>query len=81
LGCPLALAAKSVPRHLKGHGLGWLLMELMIEYARAEGLESIRGQVLQENRTMLQMCRQLGFHIAPDPEENAIVIVTLPLQS
>ena len=56
-------------------------MELMIEYARAEGLESIRGQVLQENRTMLQMCRQLGFHIAPDPEENAIVIVTLPLQS
>src|SRR6516164_4466301 len=49
---------------LKGHGLGWLLMELMIEYARAEGLQSIRGQVLQENRTMLQMCRQLGFHIA-----------------
>lgn len=65
---------------LKGHGLGWLLMELMIEYARAEGLESIRGQVLQENRTMLQMCRQLGFHIAPDPEENAIVIVTLSLK-
>jgi acetyltransferase len=65
---------------LKGHGLGWLLMELMIEYARAEGLESIRGQVLQENRTMLQMCRQLGFHIAPDPEESSIVIVTLSLK-
>jgi len=64
---------------LKGHGLGWLLMELMIEYARAEGLESICGQVLHENRTMLQMCRQLGFHIAPDPEENEVVVVTLPL--
>ena len=24
---------------LKGHGLGWLLMELIIEYARAEGLQ------------------------------------------
>jgi acetyltransferase len=66
---------------LKGHGLGWLLMELMIEYARAEGLESIRGQVLQENRTMLQMCRQLGFDIAPDPEETSIVVVTLALRS
>jgi acetyltransferase len=66
---------------LKGHGLGWLLMELMIEYARAEGLQSIRGQVLQENRTMLQMCRQLGFHIAPDPDESAIVVVTLSLRS
>jgi acetyltransferase len=65
---------------LKGHGLGWLLMELMIEYARTEGLESIRGQVLQENRTMLQMCRQLGFHIAPDPDESSIVIVTLSLK-
>jgi acetyltransferase len=65
---------------LKGHGLGWLLMELMIEYARAEGLQSIRGQVLQENRTMLQMCRQLGFHITPDPDETSIVIVTLALK-
>jgi acetyltransferase len=65
---------------LKGHGLGWLLMELMIEYARAEGLVSIRGQVLQENKTMLQMCRQLGFHIAPDPDESSIVVVTLSLK-
>ena len=64
---------------LKGRGLGWLLMELMIEYARAEGLQSICGQVLQENKTMLKMCRELGFHIAPDPDEASIVIVTLPL--
>ena len=46
---------------LKGHGLGWLLMELMIEYARAEGLKLIRGEVLQENAAMLRMCRkQIG---------------------
>jgi acetyltransferase len=36
--------------------------------------------VLQENRTMLQMCRQLGFAISPDPEESSIVIVTLSLK-
>src|SRR5213080_1836983 len=34
---------------LKGHGLGWMLMELIIEYARAEGLQSVCGQVLREN--------------------------------
>jgi acetyltransferase len=66
---------------LKGHGLGWLLMQYMIEYARAEGLRSIHGQVLQENTTMLQMCRELGFHIASDPEEPAIVVATLQLKS
>jgi RimJ/RimL family protein N-acetyltransferase len=64
---------------LKGHGLGWMLMELMVEYARAEGLESVHGQVLQENKTMLQMCRQFGFQITPDADDPAIVIVTLPL--
>jgi acetyltransferase len=64
---------------LKGHGLGWMLMELMIEYARAEGLETVHGQVLQENKTMLQMCRQLGFAITPDADDLAIVVVTLLL--
>ncbi|HXW49937.1 MAG TPA: GNAT family N-acetyltransferase [Xanthobacteraceae bacterium] len=64
---------------LKGHGLGWLLMELMIEYARAEGLKFVRGQVLRENTTMLQMCHQLGFQIVSDPEDSSIAVVKLSL--
>jgi acetyltransferase len=64
---------------LKGHGLGWLLMERMIEYARAGGLEALHGQVLRENSTMLQMCRQLGFQITYDLEDSSTVIVTLSL--
>jgi acetyltransferase len=64
---------------LKGRGLGWLLMQMIIEYARAEGIRSIAGQVLHENTTMLDMCRELGFHIASDPQEPSSVIVTLPL--
>jgi acetyltransferase len=54
---------------LKGRGLGWLLMQQIIEYARAEGLKEIDGQVLSENTTMLAMCRELGFAIATDPQE------------
>ena len=46
---------------LKGHGLGWLLMQRMIEYARAIGLKRVHGQVLAENTTMLRMCADLGF--------------------
>jgi acetyltransferase len=64
---------------LKGHGLGWLLMELMIDYARTEGLRRVRGQVLQENTTMLHMCRHLGFAVAADPQDPTIAVVTLPL--
>ena len=31
---------------MKGHGLGYLLIQMIIEYARAEGLKAIEGQVL-----------------------------------
>src|SRR5262249_47942643 len=34
---------------LKGRGLGWALMQLIIEYARSEGLKTISGDVLHEN--------------------------------
>jgi acetyltransferase len=54
-------------------------MELIIEYARAEGFSSVRGQVLRENVTMLEMCRKLGFHIASDPQDPSIVVVNLPV--
>ena len=64
---------------LKGHGLGWLLMKHMIAYARKKGLKTVHGQVLAENSTMLTMCSELGFHIADDPNERGIKVVTLPL--
>lgn len=64
---------------LKGHGLGWLLMKHMIVYARKKDLKTVHGQVLAENSTMLTMCSELGFHIADDPNERGIKIVTLPL--
>lgn len=65
--------------HLKGHGLGWLLMKHMIAYAKTKGLTFVRGQVLAENTTMLQMCGELGFHVADDPLERGVKDVTLPL--
>jgi acetyltransferase len=54
---------------VKGHGLGWHLMRLIIDYARAEGLKIIEGQVLSSNTTMLAMCRELGFQISFDPQD------------
>ncbi len=64
---------------LKGHGLGWLMMKHMIAYAKARGLKTVQGQVLAENATMLQMCNELGFHIADDTERG-VKHLTLPLE-
>ena len=61
----------------KGRGLGWLLMQTMIDYASAEGLQTVEGQVLQDNTTMIAMCRELGFAVAPDPQDPDLYVVKL----
>ena len=66
---------------LKGRGLGWSLMQLMIEYGKSEGLKRISGQILQENTIMLKMCRELGFEIKTDPDDRGLRDVTLTFES
>jgi acetyltransferase len=51
-----------VRSRVKAHGLGWQLMQRMIQYAKEKGLRRVYGDVLVENATMLQMCAELGFH-------------------
>jgi acetyltransferase len=63
----------------KGHGLGRMLMQRMIEYARMIGLKRVHGQVLSENTRMLHMNAELGFHIEDDPSARGIKRVTLEL--
>lgn len=65
--------------HLKGHGLGWLMMKHLIAYAKEHGLKTVHGQVLAENATMLQMCGELGFHSVNDPDEPGVKRVELVL--
>jgi RimJ/RimL family protein N-acetyltransferase len=69
-----------VRSRLKGRGLGWLMMKHMIAYARAKGLKHVHGQVLEENSSMLAMCKELGFDIKDDPEERGVQLVNLPLE-
>ncbi len=56
-------------------------MQLIIEYAKSEGLSRIYGQILQENSVMLKMCRELGFKIKTDAEDRGVCDVTLMLES
>ncbi|MGD9868490.1 MAG: GNAT family N-acetyltransferase [Hyphomicrobiales bacterium] len=63
----------------KGRGIGWALMRQLIDYARAEGLKTLDGSVLQGNRTMLDMCERLGFDITIDPEDSGARRVELKL--
>ena len=64
---------------VKGRGLGWKLMELIVRYARAEGLKRVEGQILRDNSTMLKMCRELGFSVVADSRDTEMLTATLAL--
>jgi acetyltransferase len=64
-----------------GRGVGYLLMTRLIDIARQCGIGALVGEVLRENGPMLEMCHALGFAVAPDPDDEAVVRVRRPLAS
>jgi acetyltransferase len=50
-------------------------MTRLIDIARQRGIGELIGEVLRENQPMLQMCRELGFSIASDPADPALLVV------
>ena len=66
---------------LTRQGLGRVLMEHAIDYARQRGIVEIVGDVLRENQAMLALCQQLGFEQHVDPQDRDIIRVTLSLSA
>ncbi|MGF1455504.1 MAG: GNAT family N-acetyltransferase [Alphaproteobacteria bacterium] len=64
---------------MKGRGLGGLLMDRLISYARRIGLSSLYGLVLSDNEGMLRVNRKLGFTLQREPDDPGIIRVTLDL--
>ena len=71
--CEFALV---VSDELRKQGIGTRLMKALMESARDEhGLRVMAGTVLARNAPMLQLMRDLGFSIAPDPDDSEVRIV------
>ena len=64
---------------LQGRGIGAALMRILIDYARADGMERLEGMVLAENRGMQGLVGHLGFTFAPIPEDPGVVMSSLAL--
>jgi acetyltransferase len=71
--------AITVRSDFKGHGVGSMLMRLIIEYARSVGLRVIEGRTLHENKAILKMCQEFGFELLMDPDDPRVTITRLSL--
>jgi len=64
---------------LQGHRMGWVLMEHLLDYARADGLQVIDGVTFKANKRMRQMCEELGFKQKMSREDPELVELELTL--
>ena len=71
--------AVAVRSDWKRRGVGYLLMTRIIEVAREAGIGELFGEVLHENKPMLDMCRALGFSLAANPSDATLTTVRKPL--
>ncbi len=60
-------------------GLGRYLLERLIASARERGIKRLVGQVLTENRPMLELTRRLGFLPAATEDDGRVIEVGLDL--
>ncbi len=65
---------------MKGKHLGWILMDKLIRYLRANGTHRVVGTILKENNGMLDLARGLGFTITRHPDDPDLRWADLPLQ-
>ena len=68
-----------VQADMKGRGLASLLMRRLIDWARAQGLREIEGQILADNQPMLAFIRHLGFSVRRMVDDPEVMEATLAL--
>ncbi len=71
--CEFALVVDDKWQH---QGIGHKLMNVLMDVARAKGLDSIEGEVLKTNTRMLKLCAGLGFKIEPHPEDDSVRMIS-----
>jgi acetyltransferase len=62
----------AVRSDLKGKGLGWTLMQRLIEYTRSRGTGVLFGDMLNDNKAMIKMCHELGFALGPSGDPSVM---------
>lgn len=68
-----------VSHFVSGQGLGLLLMRRLIEWAEAQGIRRIWGDVLDENTAMIALAQSLGFRRDTSPESPNLLRIVLDL--
>jgi len=65
---------------VKGQGIGLAMTRLLIDYARAQGIGELWGQIMRDNDAMLKICHNLGIRIETDRDDPVYLMARMSLQ-
>jgi RimJ/RimL family protein N-acetyltransferase len=57
---------------IKGKGLGRLLMQSIVDYARSRGIVELRGETMVANTRMQHLAKSLGFKLKQGADVNTV---------
>jgi acetyltransferase len=61
-------------------GLGYRLLEVLLEHARDAGLDEMTGVVLATNTPMLRLAHSVGFAVTAEPDDATVRRIRRPLR-
>ncbi|MEA2009723.1 MAG: bifunctional acetate--CoA ligase family protein/GNAT family N-acetyltransferase [Actinomycetota bacterium] len=70
--CEFALV---ISEEMRGHGIGQRMLKRLMEIALSRGLDTMEGEVLAENRRMLDMVKSMGFQIQTSSDDPGVKFV------
>ncbi|HEX2019818.1 MAG TPA: GNAT family N-acetyltransferase [Aurantimonas sp.] len=59
----------------KGHGIGWTLLDYLVETARARGYASVESVEDRHNRAAIALEQEMGFVTEPVDDEPTLILV------
>jgi acetyltransferase len=74
--CEMAIVVRDDFQH---QGLGELLLGSLIDHAKAKGLRTMEGEVLNENKGMLKLAKLFNFKLTPIVDDHLVTAISLTL--
>jgi len=69
-----AEVAISVHQDFKQRGISWTLLEHVLRYAKAQGIESVESVESSDNRAALSLEHEMGFAAVPDSDSRELTV-------
>lgn len=69
-----AEVAVSVHQDYKQRGISWTLLEHVLRYAKAQGIESVESVESSDNRAALSLEHEMGFAAVPDSDSRELTV-------